>query len=374
MSIFSKKYRLLHIVIVVFIILAAFKAVQIYQAIQASAGKGAPPTTVNTVIVTEADWPKSYNAIGTLKAKNGSILSFEDSGRVSKIHFEAGETVKAGDVLIELDSEVEQAQLQAAYASLKLAKLTAERQGKLRKNNANSQADLDLSTADLSLAQAEAIRLQSTIKRRQIVSPFDGIIGVKKVNIGEFVNAGVEAVDVNSFDEFYLDFYLPQAALGNFKMGDAITIKLGENDNKKLKGELTGINSQIDPVNRNILLQASIKNKDDLLRPGMFVEVELTNSESKLVKVVPVNSIRYAPYGNTAYSLVKDSATPPFDVQAETVELGRTKGDLIEVTKGLKIGQEIIASGTFKLFPGIKVFINNDIAAPVLENPQVKNN
>lgn len=367
---FKKKYTILYLCLLVVFSLAGVKYFQISSAIKESEGKGPPPQTINTELVVKRSWPVTVSAVGEIKAVKGSILSFEDSGRVAKINITSGQEVKKNDILVELDSKVESANLTSAVASLKLAKLTVERQRELRKKNANSKTDLDKAEADYSLAEAEVARNKSVIKRRQIVAPFDGTAGVNKVNVGEYVNIGTQAFDVNSYDEFKLDFYLPQKKVVEFKLGDKVVIKLDEEHT----ADLSAINSQVDPVNRNVLLQATLKNPSANLKPGMFVDLDLVRSEANPILVIPTTSIKYAPYGDTVYEVKKDSAAkPPYDYKPITVKLGRTKGDFTQVISGLKEGQEIIASGTSKLIPGGKIFINNDVKAPLSENPKVEN-
>ncbi len=370
----NKNFRILYVTLAVILLLGGIKFFQIYSIIQASKGRGAPPATVNTFIVKQENWPETFSGIGSLRAVQGSMLSTQDSGRVASVNFESGQVVEQGQVLVELDSEVEKAQLQAAQAQFKLSELTAKRQRELRAQNANSQADLDLANADLSLANAEIARLQAMIQRRQIVAPFAGRAGVRKLNIGEFVTSGTNVVDVNSSDKFLLDFYLPQKHIGEYKVGDIVEVSVRNIPDQTFVGNLSSINSQIDPTNRNVLMQATVSNLNDVLRPGMFVDLQLIKSVKNEVLVVPLPSVHYAPYGNTIYIIKKETPEPPFQMEAMAVTLGRKRGDFVEVLSGLKLGQEIIASGTFKLFPGVKIFINNEIQPPLSETPQVENN
>lgn len=375
MSFFKKisRYKILFYTLVVVLVLFAIKGFQIYQAIQASAGNGPPPATINTAIVQEGNWPYSVKAVGTVKAKQGAMLSFEAAGRVESVNFKPGDQVKVGQELIILDSKVEQAQLEAAQAELKLAEITAKRQQKLREQNANSQADLDTAIANLSLAKAEVLRIESVMQRRMIRAPFSGIAGVKQVNVGEYVNIGQRGVDVNSKEEFYVDFYLPHQEVQNFTIGDTVELKIKNHSVDSLKASLSGINSQVDPVNRNILLQASIKNEKDLLKPGMFIDLQLQSSVKQNALFVPITAVLFTTYGNTVYEVVKEKAEPPYAIQPHTVKVGRTKGDFIEVLSGLQKGQELVGSGLNKIFPGVQVFIDNKIKAnPELE-PKVEN-
>ncbi len=368
------KYKILFITLAIIFVLGGIKFFQIYSLIQASKGRGAPPAAVNTFLVKAENWPVTFQGVGSLRAVQGSILRTQDSGRVAAVNFQSGQVVEQGQVLVELDSEVEKAQLQAAQAKYKLSELTSKRQKELRAQNANSQADLDIADADLSLARAEIARLEAVIQRRQIVAPFAGTAGVRKLNVGEFVTSGTEVVDVNSSDKFLLDFYLPQKSIGEYKVGDIVEVTLRNIPEQMFVGNLTSINSQIDPVNRNILMQATVSNINDQLRPGMFVDLNLIKSVPQEALLIPVTSIHYAPYGNTVYTINKTTPEPPFEIEAHAVTLGRKRGDFVEVLTGLKLAQEIIASGTFKLFPGVKVFINNDLQPTLSEKPQVENN
>lgn len=368
----KKKYLLLYLAIALILVLSGIKGCQIYRAIKASAKNGPPPATVNTYIVKTASWPLSTSAVGTVRAVQGARLSAEASGRIKTINFKSGEKVKAGDVLLELDSAVELAELNAAEANFKLAEQSSVRAKKLRSKNANSTSDLQKAEAEYQLSQAEIERLKSVIERRKIIAPFDGTVGVFRVNPGEYVTTGTQIVDLNDYDKLYIDFYLPQDDIKDIALNDEVKVSISE-ENKVIKGRLTAINSQIDASNRNVLLQATIKNQENLLRPGMFVNVTLYKKEIVTSLVIPVNSIKYSPYGNTVYSVVKAKEGMLHDIEAHTVTLGRVKGDFIEVLSGLKANTEIVASGAFKLFPGIKVIIYNDIKAPLSTNPEVEN-
>ena len=341
--------------------LAYVKYSQIAAAIAEGANFKMPPTTVTTSTVKEQVWPRTFQAVGSLAAVRGATLGFEQSGRIAKIHFESGQQTTEGTVLIELDWGVEQAELESAQANLELAKLSAERQRALRKRNANSIADLDNAELTLASSRAEVQRLRALLRRRKIVAPFDGVLGIRQVDIGQFVALGEPAVSLQLIDKLHANFSVPQQYIGQFALGSTVEIKSTGISNNSFKAQVSAIESQVDSITRTIAIQATISNESQLLRPGMFVSAAMILSEEETVLSIPTSSVSFAPYGDSVYVVepakTEDAAST---VRAVTVKLGRQVGDMIAVTHGLSQDQEVVTSGVFQLRPGQEIVVNNE--------------
>ncbi len=349
-------------VLAVVLILGVVKYLQISAAIAEGASRQPPPTAVTSMVVEETTWPVTERAVGSLRAVKGALLSAEDMGRVAQVEFESGSDVKEGQLLLRLDSQVEEAELDAAKARLNLASIEAKRQSALRERNANAKGDLDSAQAKLQEAKAEVARIEAMIRRRSIVAPFDGKAGVRLVNLGQMVNAGEGIVSVQAYDPLFVDFNLPQQSLSRVREGLPIKLEVEGFQDKNFTGTLTAIDSSVDSTTRNFQLQGTISNSDGLLRPGMFVEVVLEHAETQTFITVPISSIKYAPYGDTIFVIenAADNAPGPRPIRPQVVKLGPKRGDVVAVLSGLKPGEEVVTSGVFKLRPDGAVIVNNE--------------
>lgn len=344
------------------LILGIIKFIQISAAMAKGANRTMPPIAVTTHIAKKESWPLSLKSIASLKAIQGTALSAEINGRVSKINFESGSLVKKDSVLLELDLSVEQAELSGAQAQLELAILDAQRQRTLREKNANSKVDLDNAEAKLKGAAAEVDRLKAIVAKKKIVAPFDGKTGIRKVNLGQTLNMGDEIVSLNQIDNLYLDFSLPQETVKNLKIGSAVEFRVDAYADKAFTASLSAIEGEVEVGTRNIWLQAKFENSENLLLPGMFAEVSLILNQKEDVIAIPTSSISYAPYGDSIYVVLPGEAPDaPRDIRPQTVKLGRKLGDLVAVISGLKEGEEVVSAGTFQLRPGVKVVVNNEV-------------
>ncbi len=349
------------------------KYIKISSAIAAQSSHQQPPSAVTSLVVTEEYWSDTISAVGSLSSVRGTTLSAEESGEVVKINFESGSPVNAGDCLVELDTSVEQASLDGAKARADLAKLTQNRLLSLKATNATSKADLDSAEAELRSAQAEVASLQATIVRKRIVAPFAGIAGIRMVNVGQYVSAGSAVVPLHSLDPLYVNFTLPQRVVSQVAVGQKVELRVDSLTLEVFAGAVSAIDPQIDPSTRNFKVQATIANDRMLLRPGMFVEVSLILPSGRQVIAVPTSSINYAPYGDTVY--VIDNMEGPDKaayrgVRQQVVTVGARKGNQIAILSGLKVGDEIVTSGGFKLNPGMPVMVNNNFAPPNNPDPQ----
>ncbi len=332
-----------------------------------------PPAAVTTLIAKPQHWQPVLSAVGSLKAVNGVLVSTDLAGIVSEIAFESGKPVQKGNLLVRLDTKQEEAQLAAAQARLDLAKVSLTRKQDLLEKKAASQADYDAAAAEAWQAAAAADEIRALIARKTITAPFDGILGIRQVNVGQYLNAGVSIVPLESSDPIYVEFSIPQQHLGEIALQKKIRLTATGVDNQTFEGEITAIDSRVDESNRNIQIEATVHNPEGRLRAGMFVNVEVLLPETSGVLAVPASSISYTPYGDSVY-LVKDGVSkegkPEKQAVQQFIKLGPTRGDQVSVLSGIHAGDEVVTSGAFKLRPNIPVQVNNSVQPGNDAHPQ----
>lgn len=344
---------------------AGLKALQIGTLISSAKEKGIPVETVSTTEVIKEKWERSVESVGSLRAVQGADLSTESSGVITKIYFENGQEVKQGAMLLELDHETESANLRSAEAEADLARTVYERTKRLRANNTVPQSDLDAAESQLRKSAALVEQLKSTISKKQLVAPFSGRLGIREVNLGQFVDNGDTIVSLQSLDPIYVDFLLPQQLIAGLAVGKPLKLFTDVYPDREFDGSLTAINSEIDPVTRNIRLQGTLQNTDGALRPGMFARVILTLGEAEEVVRIPATALLAAPYGDSVFVLEKETAedgTAKTVAKQRFIRIGRARGDFVSVVKGLQPGETVVSAGAFKLRNGTPVEVNNDMA------------
>ncbi len=344
--------------------LGAFKYRQIQVAIAQGAAFQMPPEAVTTVVAGEDHWQGSLGVIGTVTAVQGVVVSADLPGMVKSIRFESGKRVSAGDVLVELDTDQERAQLAAAEAQRDLATLNLERGKALRAKGVTSQAEFDRVDAEAKGAEARVDEIRATIARKTIRAPFAGALGIREVNLGQYLQGGDPIVPLQALDPVYVDFSVPQQDAGQARIGGEVRIAAENQPGVEITGKISAVNSIVDEATRNIRVQATLANRDGALRPGMFVEARVIVGESSAVVALPASAISYAPYGDSVF-IVEDVEGPNGatyrGVRQQFVKLGATRGDQVAVTHGVKPGEEIVTSGVFKLRPGAAVQVNNQV-------------
>ncbi len=335
-----------------------------------------PAAAVTTSMATAETWQPQIEAIGSLAPIQGVSLSADADGVLVKIHAENGAKVKAGDLIMELDTTVEIAQLNSAEAQLKLAQLQANRANELRSNNGVSQAELDQATAQLNQASANVAALKATTDKKYIRAPFDGNIGIRTVNLGEFIARGRVLVPLQKLDSLYVNFTLPQRQLPSIAAGNTISLHIDAFGTRSFPGKIVAINSQVDNVTRNISAQAVIENPDEILRPGMFARVVVKLPETLPVVAVPATAVSYAAYGNSVFVVEKmkhKDGAEYLGVRQQFVKLGERRGDLIAITDGVKVGEEVATAGVFKLRNAVPVEVNNIVEPSKSATPKPAN-
>lgn len=356
--------------------IAGAKALQIRALIASSKEKAVPPESVSSAAAIKDRWERTVVAPGSLRAVQGADLSTEASGVVTKILFENGAEVKQGDLLVELDCDTERAQLRSAEAEADLARTVYERTKKLRENSTVPQAEMDAAESQLRKMSALVEQLRATISKKQLVAPFTGRLGIREVNLGQFVNNGSKIVSLQSLDPIYVDFLLPQQLLSALAAGQPIRVSTDAYPGRVFTGELTAINSEIDPITRNIRLQGTLKNPDGALRPGMFAQVLLTMGGADDVLRIPSTALIHAPYGDSVYVLEQEAqqgGAPKMVAKQRFVRIGRSFGDFVAVTEGLKEGEQVVSAGAFKLRNGAAVVVNNEMAPQPQAQPTPPN-
>lgn len=332
-----------------------------------------PPTTVTSATVKEEDWPPVLSTVGSISAVQGAIVAAELGGVVSEIRFENGGVAKKGDVIMKLDASQEEALLRSAEAEAELARTDLERAQGLASQKVVSKAELDTAESKFRRLTAIVDQMRSNIRKKTIVAPFDGQLGIRQVNVGQTINAGQQVVALTALDRVFVDFSLPQQELSKLSNGLEVRVKSDATPGREFKGKLTAINPMVDSITRNVLLQATLENPDHALRPGMFAKAELELPEKHKTLVVPGSAISYAPFGDSVFVIEKkkDEKTGKEmqTIRQQFVRVGEARGDFVAITEGLKSGETIVSTGVFKLRNGMPVAINNDLAPKPQMNP-----
>jgi membrane fusion protein (multidrug efflux system) len=360
-----KRMGLMLLVVGLFIAgIGAFKFFQIRAAIAQGGSYQPPPETVTTVVAQEEEWPATLTAIGSVEAVQGVLLSADLSGVVRDILFESGRRVAKGQVLVRLDTAQERAQLAQAVAQRDLSKLNLDRAVQLTSRGVIAQAELDRMQAEARTSEASVDAIQATIARKTIRAPFSGVLGIRQVDLGQRLNEGDPIVPLQQLDPVYVMFSLPQGDVNALKLGSEVVITSSDAVGRESIGRITAVNSVIDPATRNVAVQATLKNADLDLRPGMFVDVKVDLGTTSRAISLPASAVVFAPYGNSVF-VVEDLKDPKGKtykgVSQRFIKTGRERGDQVAVTDGLKPGETVVTSGAFKLRAGAAVVIDNKI-------------
>ncbi len=337
---------------------------QIDAAVKNAASFQPPPEAVTTIVAQQEQWPATLTAIGTVVAVQGVTVAADLPGIVDRIHFESGKTVRQGDVLVELDTRQERAQLTAAEAQRDLARVNFERLQGLVKDGVISQAEYDQAEAERRATEARVQEIRATIARKTIRAPFSGMLGLRQVNLGQYLAAGSAIVPLQSLHPIYVNFGVPQEAARQAKVGSRVRITADDLRGVTLEGRVTAIDSVLDERTRNVQVQATLTNRDGKLRPGMFVKAELALGPSRPVLTLPASSISYAPYGDSVFVVteLKDRDGRTYQgVRQQFVKVQGMRGDQVAVVSGINPGDEVVTSGTFKLRNGAAVQVNNKV-------------
>lgn len=378
--------------ILVIVILGGTKFAQITSLIEfgkAAMAAGPPPEAVATAKASGGAWESTFEAVGSVAAGRGVTISAEVPGVVRAIRFESGAKVRAGQVLLELDAAVEKAQLASLTARQDLATTTAERTRRLAESGTYTKAQLDADEAQLKTVSADVQALRAQIQRKTVRAPFAGKLGIRSVNLGQYVNPGTPITVLESMEGVYVDFSVPQQEMQRLPVGAPVRVTLPgtQTENKPaqvLNGKIAAIDPNVDPATRAIKLRATVNEGKDQLRPGMFVNVSIVLPERSNVVFVPSTAIMRAPYGNSVYvvedkkddkgQVIKGPDGKPAKVaRQQFVRIGNTRGDFVAIDEGVTAGQEVVSQGAFKLRNGAPIMVNNSLKLDPSQTPKPQN-
>jgi membrane fusion protein (multidrug efflux system) len=372
--------RMLLMLLLVGIIVVGLGFVK-YKQVQAAIAMGAsfapPPTSVTTVIAKKETWPSTETVVGTAQAIRGVTVSADLPGTVDKIHFESGQWVHEGDILVELDTRQERAQLANVEAQRDLAKINYGRLEQLVKEGVTAKSEYDTATANQKATEAQVGEIRAAIARKTIRAPFSGVLGLRQANLGQYLAAGAAIVSLQSLNPIYANFGIPQQALPQMTPGHRVHVT-NNGTGVALDGKITAVDSIVDEKTRNIQIQATLANPGNKLRPGMFVEVEIPLGKPREVFPLPASAINYAPYGDSVY-VVADLKDPKTGkeyrgVRQQVVKIDGSKGDQVAIVSGINPGDEIVSAGVFRIRNGAPVQINNKVQPTNNPNPHPQDN
>jgi len=353
------------------IVLVGVKALQIVK--MASTPMVIPATTVSSATVKEEDWAPVLSAVGSVSAVQGAIIAAELGGVISDIKFENGGVAKKGDVIMKLDASQEEALLRSAEAEAELARTDLERTQGLASQKVVSKAELDAAESKFRRLTAIVDQMRSNIRKKTLVAPFDGQLGIRQVNVGQMINPGQQVVALTSLDPVYVDFALPQQHLGKLSPGLEVRVTTDALPGRVFPGKLTAVNSMVDTATRNVSVQATLENPDHALRPGMFAKAEVVLPEKSPALIIPGSAVSYAPFGDSVFVIEKkkDEKTGKESqmIRQQFVRVGESRGDFVSITQGLKADEIVVSTGVFKLRNGMAVTINNELAPKSQTNP-----
>jgi membrane fusion protein (multidrug efflux system) len=355
----------------VLLLLVDLKASQIRK--MTSTPFAMPPTAVSSAVVTAEDWAPMLSAVGSISAVQGAVVSTELGGVVAEVAFQNGGVAKKGDLLVKLDASAEEGLLKNAQADLDLMRANLDRARDLATRKVVSKQELDAAEAQFGQKQGTVDNIQGLMRKKQVLAPFDGQLGIRQVNVGQMITAGQQVVALTALDPVYVDFALPQQELSRLSEGLEVTVRTDAALGKEFKGKLTAIDSMVDSVTRNVSIQATLANPDHALRPGMFVKAWVDLPDKHKTLVIPGSAVSYAPYGDSVF-VIEKKKDPKTGKESEAlrqqvVRVGQARGDFVAVLQGLKEGETVVSTGVFKLRNGMAVFVKNDLAPKPELNP-----
>lgn len=330
-----------------------------------------PPMPVAVATVEQARWARSLTAVGSVSAVQDVTVTNEVAGQVDSIRFESGARVAAGDVLVTLDASIDSAELAGLEASLKLADLQYARAEKLKRERTMSEAQFDEAAARRAEAAALVRAKQAHLAKKTIRAPIAGTLGIRRIDLGDYLAPGAEIVGLQSLDTVFVDYRLPERALGRLRVGQRIDVRVQAYPDRRFEGAITAIDPAIDIATRMVKLRASLPNPDGLLRPGMFAEVDTREEQVDEVLVVPTTAITYSPYGNSVYLVIE--ADGGLKVKRQQVETGEVRAGRVAVTQGVAAGDRVVAVGQNRLRNDVSVVIAPDTSAATDAAPMSAN-
>ena len=356
--------------------LGYFKLRQVQAAVKGGAFQP-PPAAVTTIVAKQETWPSTLSVVGTTAPVHGVTVSADLPGTVDTITFDSGKFVHEGEVLVQLDTRQERAQLAAMEAQRDLAKINYDRMQQLVNEGVISRMEYDKSTAEQRQTEANVGEIKATIQRKTIRAPFSGILGLRQVNLGQYMSAGTAIVSLQALNPIYANFNVPQQVMSQMRPGQNVKISTDGASGHEYTGRVNALESTVDESTRNVQVQATLANPENKLRPGMFVQVEVGVGAQRSLFPLPASAINYAPFGDSVY-IVTDLKGPDGKtyrgVRQQFVKIAGARGDQVGIVSGLNQGDEVVTSGAFKLRNGAAVAVNNKIQPGNNPSPKPEDN
>ncbi|MGH7067467.1 MAG: efflux RND transporter periplasmic adaptor subunit [Acetobacteraceae bacterium] len=350
----------------------SFKARIIHRVMASLAN---PPQTVSAVTAGYQAWQPALSAVGTLTAVQGADLSLQVAGIVSEIDFKSGEDVAKGDLLLRLRDDDDEARLRALQATAELARITYERDRKLQPGRVISQATLDSDAANFENAVAQVATQRAIVDQKVLRVPFSGHLGIRAVDLGQYLPAGTTVVGLQSLDTMFVDFHLPQQNLSQIRVGLSVTAVIDAWPDRHFPGRIVAINPKVDPASRNVLVRAELANPEHLLLPGMFARISIGTGEQEQRITLPATAVSYNSYGDSVFVIVpgpeRAKGEPHKIAERKFITLGPARGDQVSVLKGVAEGDLVVTAGQMKLHNGSPVVINNTVELPLAAHPEL---
>ncbi|BCX70277.1 MULTISPECIES: efflux RND transporter periplasmic adaptor subunit [Pseudomonas] len=361
---------MLGVVLLIVLVLAGYKAFSIYTMIQGFS-KPKPPISVAVATATEQPWQARLPTVGTLKALQGVDLSLETDGTVVDVQFESGQKVKAGQPIVRLDSAVESALLETALADLGLAQVDYTRGSQLVGSQAISKGEFDRLSAVLKKSKATVNQLKAALGKKSILAPFSGTIGIRQVDVGDYVATGTMIATLQDLSSLYVDFFVPEQSVPKIAVGQPVQIIVAAFPTEEFPGTISAINPKVENSTRNVQVRATLANPDGKLLPGMFASLQVILPDPQRRIVVPESAITYTLYGNSVYVAVQkkaedgsvekdDKGQPVLIAERRFVETGERRTGVVMITKGLQNGETVVTAGQIKLDNGAHIAISDD--------------
>jgi membrane fusion protein (multidrug efflux system) len=355
--------RLLVVVLLLGLLLGGiFYLKQQQTAQQAAMGGPPPPPVVAVADVRREDWQPRLRAVGSLVATQGIFVTNEVPGQVREIDFESGEGVRRGDLLVQLDDSVDQADLRGLIAQRDLARIKLNRFGKLLRDRSASQSDYDEAKAQLDSAEAAVAAEEALIAKKRVTAPFDGMLGIRIVDVGEYLPPGSNIVPLQALEPIYADYALPERHLPQIAVGKEVVVRVSAYPDREFQGSIAAINPGVEERTRSVKVRAVLENGERLLRPGMFAEVATVLPARVGLATVPRTAISFAPYGATVFRIREEGGGAT--VERRQVTTGESRGGRVEIREGLQPGDRVVMAGQVKLRNGQAVTIDNSVVPP----------
>ncbi len=319
-----------------------------------------PPPVVAATTVKRIEWGSTLSGVGSLTAVAGVEVSSEVAGKVKAIHFDSGEAVKRGQLLVDLDADTDIAELNGLEAAARLEEAKFARSQRLIGRHFISKSDYDLNKATLDEARASVSAKKTAIEKKRIYAPFAGRLGLRKVDLGQYLAPGDGIVQLQRIQPIYADFTLPEQKLPSVALGQPATVSVQAYPGRTFAGTITAMNTGIDEKTRSVKLRATLENDEHLLRPGMFADVQLSLKENKPVLTVPDTAISYNPYGDSVYLI--ESGKQGYTVKLKQIVAGETRAGRVEIVQGLAENDRVVSAGQVKLRNGMAVSLDKQPA------------